>query len=267
MRTTATLFFAAALLFGSQAASAQDPVKLSPHFYTVHFENEHVRVLEFRAKAGDKEPMHYHPAAVVYLLSSGKARVTFPDGKSQEREAKAGTAFWADSVRHVFEYLGPDPARVLLVEMKSLPGTRTSAGAAADTEGARRELIARARSFERWLETGQIDSLATLVTDDYQALAPNEPIVAGKTAWLEWTRQLLRLGRWSEQLTTESTEVNGPLAVQRGRYILRFVPGAGAPAGTTAMSDTGKFLWHWRKVDGQWRLAAAAWSSDLPSKR
>lgn len=266
MRVPAMLFLASAVLFAVLPASAQDPVKLSPQLYTVLVENEHVRVLEFRAKAGDKEPMHYHPAAAVYLLTGGKARFTTPDGKSQEREWKADTALWVDATTHAYEYLGPRPARILLVEMKGLATPKVSASTAAEADSVRVELAAWTRNFERWLEAGQIDSLATLVTEDYQALAPNHPIVAGKSSWVDWTRQLLGLGRWTERITSEAIEVHGPLAVQRGRYTLRFVPGATAPPGTMAMTDTGKFLWHWRKVSGRWRLAAAAWSSDLPSK-
>jgi hypothetical protein len=36
---------------------AQDPVKLSPHYYNVLLDNEHVRVLEYQLKPEEKEPM------------------------------------------------------------------------------------------------------------------------------------------------------------------------------------------------------------------
>ena len=39
----------------------QDPVKLSPQYYTVRFENDRVGVLELHMKPGGKEPMHSHP--------------------------------------------------------------------------------------------------------------------------------------------------------------------------------------------------------------
>ena len=42
------------------------PVTLSPNLYTVLLENDEVRVLEYHAKPGDREPMHCHPAGVVY---------------------------------------------------------------------------------------------------------------------------------------------------------------------------------------------------------
>lgn len=144
---------------------------------------------------------------------------------------------------------------------------QSRAGIAAETEGARAEIAAWIHNFERWLDAGQVDSLATLVTDDYQALAPNQPVISGKSNFTEVMRQTIAGGRLTERFTPEALEVNGPLAVQRGGYTLAFAPHPSAPRGVTAMSDTGKFLWHWRKVDGRWLLAAAAWSSDLPAKR
>jgi hypothetical protein len=60
-------------------AHARDPVKLSPQYYKVLVENDQVRVLEYRLKAGEKEPMHSHPAGVVYVLSGAKLKFSYPD--------------------------------------------------------------------------------------------------------------------------------------------------------------------------------------------
>jgi quercetin dioxygenase-like cupin family protein len=117
MKTTVGLLFAA-VLAAVQPVGAQDPVTISPKMYTVVLENDHVRVLEFRARAGEKEPMHSHPAMVVYSFTSNKLRLQTSDGKSEEREAKAGTSSWSDAVTHAYENLGPAEAHVLLIEMK-----------------------------------------------------------------------------------------------------------------------------------------------------
>ena len=55
---------------------AQDPVKTSPQYYKVLLENDQVRVLEYRLKAGEEEPMHSHPAGVLYVLSGAKLKFT-----------------------------------------------------------------------------------------------------------------------------------------------------------------------------------------------
>jgi quercetin dioxygenase-like cupin family protein len=56
------------LLVLATLAFAQDPVRLSPQYYNVLLENEHVRVLEYRLKPGEKESMHSHPAGIVYVF-------------------------------------------------------------------------------------------------------------------------------------------------------------------------------------------------------
>ena len=84
-------------------------------------------LLEYHVKPDDKEPMHSHPAAVVYVLSDGKAKATTPNGKSQIVESKAGQTLWSEPATHSWEYIGPGPGRVLIVEMKNPPAARPAA--------------------------------------------------------------------------------------------------------------------------------------------
>lgn len=119
--TAGKLAVLALAIFGSaQAAVAQDPVKLSPHLYKVLLENDQVRVLEFRVKPGDKEPMHSHPAAVVYVFADGKAKATTPDGNSVIIDGKAGQTVWSEPVSHSWEHIGPGNGHVLIIEMKKV---------------------------------------------------------------------------------------------------------------------------------------------------
>ena len=144
-------------------------------------------------------------------------------------------------------------------------GAQSASGAEADS--ARAEITASMHKLSQWLSSGQPDSAATLLTDDYQAMAANQPTVAGKAKWLEWTRQMVAQARITTEPTSESIEVSGPLAVQRGRYTNTFQSRATTKGASTTVTEIGKLLWHWRKVDGHWRLATAAWSSDAPSKQ
>lgn len=122
MKTSLVLFLVSVLCAVNQAP-AQDPVKLSPKYYKVLLENEHVRVLEVRIKAGEKEPMHSHPAGVVYSFKDVKAKATMPDAKSVEIDRKAGTAIWSEPVSHAWEVLSGE-THVLLIEMKSPKTTK-----------------------------------------------------------------------------------------------------------------------------------------------
>ena len=96
-----------------------DPVKLSPELYDVRFENDRVRVLEYRLKPGQKEPMHSHPPGVVYVLSDAKFRSTTADGAVSESPSAAGEVHWRDFTTHSAENIGETEAHALAVELKS----------------------------------------------------------------------------------------------------------------------------------------------------
>lgn len=131
---------------------------------------------------------------------------------------------------------------------------------------ARAEIEPLITNWERWVAEGNIDSMATLLAENSHVLPPNQPAVAGRDAWLTTFRPMLAQGQWTEDIVTESVVAHGPLAVERGSYVLTFTPGPTAPPGAKAMSDTGKYLWHWHKVDGRWQLMEAAWNSNRPAQ-
>ena len=98
--------------------ASEDPVQISPQLYKVRFENDRVRVLEYRLPPGQKEAMHTHPARVVYELSDSTIRMTGSDGKTVENAGKAGEVFWGDATSHAVENLGAADVRALAVELK-----------------------------------------------------------------------------------------------------------------------------------------------------
>ncbi|HEY2932399.1 MAG TPA: hypothetical protein VGK99_11700 [Acidobacteriota bacterium] len=97
---------------------AQDIVKVAPKNCKVLLDNKKVRIVEVRLKAGEKLPMHSHPANVVYSFTGGKAKYTSPDGKVTERDTKADEAVWSDPVTHATENTSKKAARVLVIELK-----------------------------------------------------------------------------------------------------------------------------------------------------
>jgi beta-alanine degradation protein BauB len=101
---------------------AQDPVKLSPQYYKVLIDNDEVRVLEYRLKPGEKEPMHSHPRGFVYYLADAKLKVSFPGGKSEESAVTSGEAHWRDAVTHAAENIGDTEAHAIAVELKKPAG-------------------------------------------------------------------------------------------------------------------------------------------------
>ena len=107
----------------SGVAHAQDAVKVAPNNFKVLLENDRVRVLDFHARAGDKIPLHSHPAYISYSIEgAGTTKFTAPDGKVTERPAGTGQATWHDGETHASEYKGSGGTHVLLVELKSAAG-------------------------------------------------------------------------------------------------------------------------------------------------
>lgn len=103
----------------SRVTTAQDPVKLSPQYYKVLLENDQVRVLEYRLKPGEKEPMHTHAQGVLYIFGDAKLRSTNPDGRTEEIAGGAGEAHWRTPVTHAMENIGYTDAHALVVEVKN----------------------------------------------------------------------------------------------------------------------------------------------------
>ena len=104
---------------------AQDPTKVDAKHYKVEFENSRVRIVRARYGPREKSVMHRHPDAIAIFQTDGKVKFTFPGGKTEEREMKAGQAIFTPAVRHLPENLTDNDMDVILVELK--PGKRKPA--------------------------------------------------------------------------------------------------------------------------------------------
>ena len=111
-----TLLF---VLVAALPALAQDATKADAKHYKVEFENSRVRILRVHYGPHEKSIMHSHPAAVAIFQRDGRVKFTFPDGKTEERDMKAGQAIYTPAVRHLPENMTDGDMEVVLVEMKT----------------------------------------------------------------------------------------------------------------------------------------------------
>ncbi len=102
-----------------------DPVVSNPQHYSVVFENERVRVLEYQDVPGDRTTPHQHPDSVMYTLSSFERRLV-SGGGDREVQLAAGTVGWLPAQEHHGENIGETPTHVLFVELKE-PGPQGAA--------------------------------------------------------------------------------------------------------------------------------------------
>ena len=103
---------------GTGSTLALDPVKVDPGRHKVEVENDKVRVLRIKFKAGDTTKQHEHPNAVAIFLTDVKTKFTRGDGTTREGENKRGEAIWAVAETHTINNLAGRPAEIVLVELK-----------------------------------------------------------------------------------------------------------------------------------------------------
>ena len=96
----------------------KDPVKVDSKHYKVEFENDKVRALRIRYGPREKSIMHSHPNAVAVFLEDGRARFTYPDGKTENFEMKAGQTMWFPAVEHLPENTQDKPIHLVFIEFK-----------------------------------------------------------------------------------------------------------------------------------------------------
>lgn len=255
------LFTSTLLLAATSSAFAQDPVKVSPGSYKVLLENDHVRVLEFRSRPGDKEPVHSHPEAVVYILAGGKGRFT-TNGKAEELDAKPGTVMWTDATTHAYEHFGPGDARALMIEMKTQQ--KSSQGTASTTESAvRTELAQLTERFINAMKAGDVETPVSLWTEDGWAAEPGraQPIM-GRAGMRQWFTEMYGTGRITNLAFHPSDlKVHGDYAYETGHFVFTLQPAGGA-----AMNDQGHYFIEWQRgADGQWRARREVWNSATPA--
>lgn len=109
-----------------------DPTTTDPDKYAVVFENERVRVLEYRDEAGQQTSPHAHPDSVMVTLSTFDRRLIGPSGDERDVSLAAGEVRWLDAQTHSGTNIGSSPTHVLFVELKD---ARSEADGASDLLG------------------------------------------------------------------------------------------------------------------------------------
>ena len=96
---------------------SDDPTVTNPESYRVIFENDRVRVLEYRDRPGHRTQPHRHPDSVMYTLSSFRRRIE-AGGRTVDVELSAGEVRWIGAQEHAGENIGDTDSHTIFVELK-----------------------------------------------------------------------------------------------------------------------------------------------------
>lgn len=122
------------------------------------------------------------------------------------------------------------------------------------------------KQIGKWYKAKQIDSVINFMADDIIQFPPNNKPLMGKDSIKNYWNQLFQFGDIDFSLQTQEVKANGPLAIERGKYDLKFTPNANSPI--PAFVDTGNYLTYWHKINNSWKAVwdAPVSSIPLPSK-
>lgn len=103
-----------------------DPTVTDPDKYSVVFENDRVRVLEYRDEPGAQTSPHEHPDSVMVTLSGFDRRLVSADGQHRDVTLDPAQVRWLDAQTHSGENIGGTPTHVVFVELKERGPARES---------------------------------------------------------------------------------------------------------------------------------------------
>jgi len=99
------------------------------------------------------------------------------------------------------------------------------------------------------------------MADDGETLAPNEPAARDKAAIRASWANLLGLPNLTVHWKPLRVQVaeSGELGYMSGSYTVTYTDAKGQ-----TVTDRGKYLEVWKKVDGKWKCSTDAYNSDIP---
>ncbi len=98
-----------------------DVLTASPDKYKLVLENDHVRVIEYTLKPGEKDNPHTHLPKTSYVVSGGTFRVYPENNEPFDYVEVQGVTEWSDRTsKHYVENIGSTTITILLTELKSL---------------------------------------------------------------------------------------------------------------------------------------------------
>lgn len=125
----------------------------------------------------------------------------------------------------------------------------------ADTAAEEQAIRAQVAAFNAAVAAKNDSAVLALYADNAVLMPPNEPSVTGADAIRTFWAQLWPMDA-SLVITPTAITVaaSGDMATEAGSWVFTAGP----------MQDTGKYLVHWHKLNGTWKMVEDMWNSDNP---
>ena len=114
--------------------------------------------------------------------------------------------------------------------------------------------------YMRYMNENLADSVASLYMENAVMMPPNARAVIGQANIRQWLAENPIPAGASYTFAAVEVTANGPIVVELGEYNFS-MPAAGK---VPAVSVNGKYIVHWRNVNGRWLQAATIWNEDTP---
>ena len=108
------------MVLKSHEREEHDPTVTNPTLYRTVFENDRVRVLEYRDHPGDATTPHRHPDSVMVTLSGFSRRIS-SGGREVDVQLSPGEVRWVGAQEHVGANTGGTDTHVFFIELKEGP--------------------------------------------------------------------------------------------------------------------------------------------------
>lgn len=118
------------------------------------------------------------------------------------------------------------------------------------------------KRIETYYKNKQVDSIVVQMADDVIQFPPNNKPLEGKDNIKNYWQQLFQFGDVDFSLQTQKVNANGPLAIEWGKYSVKFTALPNSPVPTFA--DSGNYLVYWKRINGNWNAVWDAPVSSLP---
>ena len=119
-------------------------------------------------------------------------------------------------------------------------------------EKVRAAIEAANTNVNKLVKAGKYEEAGQYFAPDAIQMIAGQPPIHGREAWIAVQRENAQIGVWDLNLEIVDLEVNGEMAVERGRGTQTFTANEHSPIPSFSM--TGDYLVLWKKVDGHWQI-------------